>query len=59
MTTGYASWPFPGVVQALKERDPKLLESQMRSLIERIEAGTDKVAAARALAEGAGGSGRR
>ncbi|PYS97449.1 MAG: aminopeptidase [Acidobacteria bacterium] len=59
VTTGYASWPFPGVVQALKERDPKLLESQMRSLIERIEAGTDKVAAARALAEGAGGSGRR
>jgi len=51
LTTGYASWPFPGVVQALKEREPRMLERQMTSLLDRIAAGTGRVTAARALAE--------
>src|SRR5262249_32679560 len=34
LTTGYASWPFPGVVQSLKERDPAALATQMRTLVE-------------------------
>ncbi|HEU4402683.1 MAG TPA: M28 family metallopeptidase, partial [Candidatus Polarisedimenticolia bacterium] len=33
VTTGYASWPFPGIVQALKERDPKMFEVQARALL--------------------------
>ena len=51
LTTGYASWPFPGVVQALKDREPRMLERQMTSLLGRIVAGTERVTAARALAE--------
>jgi hypothetical protein len=52
LTTGYASWPFPGVVQALRERDADALQAQMRVVVERIKDGTAKVAAARAIAEG-------
>ncbi|HEX9427440.1 MAG TPA: M28 family metallopeptidase, partial [Candidatus Polarisedimenticolia bacterium] len=39
LTTGYASWPFPGIAQAIKERNPEMLEAQMRILVERIGAG--------------------
>ncbi len=53
LTTGYASWPFPGVVQALKERDPAALEAQMRALLERLKAGMERIDQARRLAEGA------
>jgi N-acetylated-alpha-linked acidic dipeptidase len=53
LTTGYAPWPFPGVVQALKERDAAALETQMRVLLERLKAGTDRIDQARRLAEGA------
>jgi N-acetylated-alpha-linked acidic dipeptidase len=52
LTTGYASWPFPGVVQALRERDADALQAQMRVVIERVKDGAAKIAAARALAEG-------
>jgi N-acetylated-alpha-linked acidic dipeptidase len=51
LTTGYASWPFPGVVQALKDRDPKALEEQIRNVGERLAAGTARLEAARAIAE--------
>jgi N-acetylated-alpha-linked acidic dipeptidase len=50
LTTGYASWPFPGVAQAIKERNPDMLEAQLRILVERIGAGTQRIAAAQALA---------
>jgi N-acetylated-alpha-linked acidic dipeptidase len=52
LTTGYASWPFPGVVQALKDREPAALEAQLRNVIARIDAGSGKISAARDLAAG-------
>src|SRR5262249_18275713 len=52
LTTGYASWPFPGVVQALKDRDADALQAEIRVVVERIDAGAQKVAAARDLATG-------
>ncbi|MEK7282917.1 MAG: transferrin receptor-like dimerization domain-containing protein [Acidobacteriota bacterium] len=51
LTTGYASWPFPAVVQALKERDPQAVQAQIRSVAERIDAGTQKIGAARGIAD--------
>jgi N-acetylated-alpha-linked acidic dipeptidase len=54
LTTGYASWPFPGVVQALKDRDAAAVEAQVRNVAERIEAGTQKITAARGMADGIG-----
>ena len=54
LTTGYASWPFPAVVQALKERDPDAVQDRIRNVAERIDAGTQKIAAARGIAEGIG-----
>jgi len=55
LTTGYASWPFPGIVQALKDRDADALQAEIRVVVERIDAGAQKVAAARDLANGIGG----
>ena len=54
LTTGYASWPFPGIVQTLKDRDADELQAQIRVVVERIDAGAQKVAAARDLASGIG-----
>jgi N-acetylated-alpha-linked acidic dipeptidase len=54
VTTGYASWPFPGVVHALKDRDPQALDAQMRIVVERLRAGTEAIAAARTLAGSSG-----
>ena len=54
LTTGYASWPFPGIVQKLKERDAAAVEAQVRNVAERIEAGTQKISAARGIADGIG-----
>jgi N-acetylated-alpha-linked acidic dipeptidase len=51
-TTGYSSWPFPGVVQALDDRDPVLFDAQLRAVVGRIDAATDLVMAARRIAEG-------
>jgi N-acetylated-alpha-linked acidic dipeptidase len=36
LTTGYASWPLPGVRQAIEDGDAKLLDAQVGVLIERI-----------------------
>ncbi|MFQ5878507.1 MAG: transferrin receptor-like dimerization domain-containing protein, partial [Acidobacteriota bacterium] len=52
LTTGYAPWPFPGIRQALEDRDPDLLGAQMDVLIERIEAATRRIAAAASIAAG-------
>jgi N-acetylated-alpha-linked acidic dipeptidase len=51
LTTGYASWPFPGIAQALKERDPEAVQAQIRIVAERIEAGAQKIAAARGIVD--------
>jgi N-acetylated-alpha-linked acidic dipeptidase len=47
LTTGYASWPLPGVRQAIEDGDAKLLDAQVGVLIERIRGavGTLKKAA--------------
>jgi N-acetylated-alpha-linked acidic dipeptidase len=52
LTTGYASWPFPGVVQALKDRDAGSLQAAIKVVVERIDAATQKIGAARDLADG-------
>ena len=54
LTTGYASWPFPGIVQALKDRDADELQAQIRMVVERIDAGAQKIGAAREIATGIG-----
>ena len=54
LTTGYASWPFPGIVQALKDRDADELQTQIRVVVDRIDAGAGKVGEARDIATGIG-----
>lgn len=49
LTTGYASWPLPGLRQAVIEFDQKMAENQVEVLVQRISAATaalQKVAAA-------------
>lgn len=45
LTTGYASWPFPGVRQAILETDQKLLAAQSPLLASRIEAAAKALSA--------------
>ena len=52
LTTGYASWPFPGVVQTLKERDPEAVAAQVERVAGRIRAATVQVEAASSIAAG-------
>jgi N-acetylated-alpha-linked acidic dipeptidase len=40
LTTGYASWPLPGVRQALLDDDPALLKTQLPALVDRVHAAT-------------------
>jgi N-acetylated-alpha-linked acidic dipeptidase len=40
LTTGYASWPLPGIRQAILQDDAKLLAAQVPALVERIDAAT-------------------
>jgi N-acetylated-alpha-linked acidic dipeptidase len=40
VTTGYASWPLPGVRQAILDNDAKMLAGQLPLLVERIQAAT-------------------
>src|SRR2546425_543519 len=54
LTTRYPSLPFPRIVQTLKDRDADELQAQIRVVVERIDAGAQKVAAARDLASGIG-----
>jgi N-acetylated-alpha-linked acidic dipeptidase len=41
LTTGYASWPLPGVRQAILENDAALLAAQLPLLVARIDAATE------------------
>ena len=56
LTTGYASWPLPGVYQAITEGDAKLLAAQLPALVEQIDAASDSLDRATRLAEAAGES---
>jgi N-acetylated-alpha-linked acidic dipeptidase len=40
VTTGYASWPLPGVRQAIANSDAEMLATQLAALVERIDAAT-------------------
>ena len=55
LTTGYASWPFPGIVQALKDRDSDEMQAHIRVVVERIDAGAQRIGAAREIAMEIGG----
>ncbi len=48
LTTGYASWPLPGVRQAVLDNDPAMLKEQIPLLVARIDA------AAKALKDATG-----
>lgn len=50
LTTGYASWPLPGIRQAVLENDPALFKTQLPILIERIHAATAAMKAAETAA---------
>ena len=41
LTTGYASWPLPGVRQALLDNDNEMRAAQAAALIERLKAATE------------------
>ena len=46
LTTGYASWPLPGVRQGILDADNEMVAGQTAQLIERIEAATAALKAA-------------
>ena len=46
LTTGYASWPLPGVRQAILENDAEMLAAQVPALVARIDAATEAMRAA-------------
>jgi N-acetylated-alpha-linked acidic dipeptidase len=52
LTTGYASWPLPGVRQAVQDDDPALLAAQVPALIDRLNAATSAMKAAAEEASG-------
>jgi N-acetylated-alpha-linked acidic dipeptidase len=56
LTTGYASWPLPGIRQAVEQNDARLMAAQVAVVIERIRAATDAMAAAARAAREAGPS---
>src|SRR5207248_3934922 len=53
LTTGYASWPLPGVRQAVLDNDPSLLASQTPILAARIDAATEALRSAESDARAA------
>ncbi len=40
LTTGYASWPLPGLRQAIVDDDPAMLAAQLAALVARLDAAT-------------------
>jgi N-acetylated-alpha-linked acidic dipeptidase len=59
LTTGYASWPFPAVVQGLQDRDAAAVDAAIRSVTGRIAAGTAALQDAQAVAERMGAAAGR
>ena len=51
LTTGYASWPLPGVRQAILDNDAALLGTQLPALVSRIDAAGRALNAAEADAK--------
>ena len=50
LTTGYASWPFPGLTQAVKDHDAALWEKEQKKVLDALEAGADAMEAAAKIA---------
>ena len=46
LTTGYASWPLPGIRQAILEDDPKRLSTELPLLVKHIDAATEALESA-------------
>ncbi len=46
LTTGYASWPLPGIRQALQDNDAEMLAAQLPAVVERLDAATEAMKAA-------------
>lgn len=40
LTTGYASWPLPGLRQAINDNEAEMLAAQTLALVERVDAAT-------------------
>jgi N-acetylated-alpha-linked acidic dipeptidase len=55
LTTGYASWPFPGLTQAVKDHDASMWEKESKRAAERLEAAAAALDRAAALAAARGG----
>jgi N-acetylated-alpha-linked acidic dipeptidase len=55
LTTGYASWPMPGVRQAIIDNDAEMLAAQLPVLVQRIDAATQALSAANEAAKAASG----
>src|SRR6185312_7361087 len=53
LTTGYASWPLPGVRQAVLDNDPTMLAAQAPILAARIDAATQALRSAESDARAA------
>lgn len=52
LTTGYGAWVLPGVRQGLQDDRPDLLSEQTKALAERLDAATEAMRRAAALATG-------
>jgi N-acetylated-alpha-linked acidic dipeptidase len=50
LTTGYASWPFPGMTQAIKDHDATLWDKEQKKVLDCLKSATTAMAAAARLA---------
>ena len=50
LTTGYAPWPFPGLAQAVEEKDASAFDRESRRVAAVLHEGVDRLKAAAALA---------
>jgi N-acetylated-alpha-linked acidic dipeptidase len=48
-TTGYAPWPFPGLQQAIEDRDPALFAAESKKVTAALQAGAERLRAAAAV----------
>jgi N-acetylated-alpha-linked acidic dipeptidase len=44
-TTGYAPWPFPGLAQAVEDRDPALFDVEAKRVVAAVRAGAERLRA--------------
>ncbi|MBI3932933.1 MAG: M28 family metallopeptidase [Acidobacteria bacterium] len=49
-TTGYAAWPFPGLRQAVEDRDPALFAAESAKVVTALDAAAERLSAVARLA---------